>query len=85
MTARGVRLNEGQLYIVQCTTAHCTVFFSFNLEKIFTGPLVVHKNAVSSGFIQQPVKLFSKLNYFIFGYFDPTNTLLDNKIDFFLG
>ena len=27
----------------------------------------------------RPVKLFSKLNYFIFGYFDLTNYFFDNK------
>ena len=28
---------------------------------------------------QQPVKIFSKLNYFIFEYFDPTNNFFDNE------
>ena len=27
---------------------------------------------------QEPVKFFSKLNYFIFGYFDPINIFFDN-------
>ena len=27
-----------------------------------------------------PVKFFSKLNYFIFGYFDPTNIFFDKKM-----
>ena len=31
------------------------------------------------------VKFFSKLNYLIFGYFDPTNILFDIKNKFFLG
>ena len=32
-----------------------------------------------------PVKFFSKFNYFIFGYFDPTNNFFDNKNKYFLG
>ena len=31
------------------------------------------------------LKFFAKLNYFIFGYFDPTNILFDNKNKYFLG
>ena len=31
------------------------------------------------------VKFFSKLNYFIFGYFDPTNILFGNKNIYLLG
>ena len=31
------------------------------------------------------VKFFSKLNYFIFGYFDPTNIFFDNKNNCFWG
>ena len=31
------------------------------------------------------VKFFSKLNYFIFGYFDPTNIFFNNKNKYFLG
>ena len=27
----------------------------------------------------ESVKIFSKLNYFIFGYFDPTNIFFDNE------
>ena len=29
------------------------------------------------------VKFFSKLNYFIFGFLDPTNTFFDNKNKYF--
>ena len=31
------------------------------------------------------VKFFSKLNYLIFGFFDPTNNFFDNKNKYFLG
>ena len=31
------------------------------------------------------VKIFSKFNFFIFGYFEPTNNFFDNKNKYFLG
>ena len=31
------------------------------------------------------VKFFPKQNYFIFGYFDPTNIFFDNKNKYFFG
>ena len=36
-------------------------------------------------YASRPVKFFSKLNYFIFGYFDPTNIYFDNKNKYLLG
>ena len=33
----------------------------------------------------QPVKFFSKLNYYFFGYFHPINIFFDNKYKYFSG
>ena len=57
------------------STTECLVYREFQLKGV--------QFSRGAGF--HSVKFFSKLNYFIFGYFDPTNNFFDTKNEYFLG